>query len=211
MDTMQSSKGKSLIVDNGYKFRFHRMLLNEVQRWTCCQNTFKCFLKVSPNLEILERSNEHNHQKCDNDVLDREKLSSSGKVKAIDSISTPPSKLIQAELKRGDMPAIKNKDLKSVKNNIDARRARHPKLPRSTVETQNALNEMDLTTNTGENFLFLNDLRNNIIGFSTNTNLIALSSVNRIYIDGTFKSCPKYFTHNSYLRFMDFTTDVMFP
>ncbi|KAF0702548.1 FLYWCH-type domain-containing protein [Aphis craccivora] len=39
----------------------------------------------------------------------------------------------------------------------------------------------------------VNDHDNNIIGFSTHSNLTVLCDSNTIYIDGTFKSCPKYF------------------
>jgi len=36
-------------------------------------------------------------------------------------------------------------------------------------------------------------LVNNIIGFSTETNLKALCDITKVYMDGTFKSCVKYF------------------
>uniref|UniRef100_A0A2S2P4T0 MULE transposase domain-containing protein n=1 Tax=Schizaphis graminum TaxID=13262 RepID=A0A2S2P4T0_SCHGA len=52
---------------------------------------------------------------------------------------------------------------------------------------------MNITTNKDENFLFCNDLIDNIIGFSTDTNLKALCDVTKVYMDGTFKSCTKYF------------------
>jgi len=53
---------------------------------------------------------------------------------------------------------------------------------------------MEIKTNIGEQFLFVNDKENSIVGFSTEQNIKALCDVNKIYVDGTFKSCPKNFT-----------------
>jgi len=43
MDFMSSEKGKKIIIEDGFKFRFHKMLRNDVQRWKCYLNTCKCF------------------------------------------------------------------------------------------------------------------------------------------------------------------------
>jgi len=46
MDFMTSEKGKKVIIEDGFKFRFHKMLQNGVQRWKCYLNTCKCFFKI---------------------------------------------------------------------------------------------------------------------------------------------------------------------
>jgi len=51
-----------------------------------------------------------------------------------------------------------------------------------------------LITNSNENFLLVNDNISNILLFSTETNLKFLSKIDTIFVDGTFKSCPKLFT-----------------
>lgn len=194
MDFMSSEKGKKMIIEDGFKFRFHKMLRNDVQRWKCYLNTCKCFLKLSSTLDIIEKCNVHNHQKCDDKVLNRQKLSNSVKRKAQDNISTRPSKLIRSELKNSDIPSINTNDLKLIRNNIHhARKVLYPKLPKSMQEVHNCLSTMNITTNKDEQFLFCNNLVDNIIGFSTETNLKALCDVTKIYMDGTFKSCTKYF------------------
>jgi hypothetical protein len=53
---------------------------------------------------------------------------------------------------------------------------------------------MNIITNNDENFMFLNDFEKSIVGFSTKISLNVLCDVKKIYINGTFKSCPKYFT-----------------
>lgn len=83
-----------------------------------------------------------------------------------------------------------------IKQNIHyARSLFRSKLPKSTIETQNALKSMNIITNNDEKFMFLNDLENSFLGFSKKINLDVLCDVKKIYIDGTFKSCPKYFKH----------------
>jgi len=73
-------------------------------------------------------------------------------------------------------------DVTLFKRNIrNSRNIIHPRLPKSSLETQNALNNMEILTNTS------------IIIFSTVTNLKTLCDTDNIYVDGTFKSCPKFF------------------
>jgi hypothetical protein len=51
-----------------------------------------------------------------------------------------------------------------------------------------------VVTNHNENFLLVNDKDSNILLFSTKTNLMSLSNVETIFVNGTFKSCPSLFT-----------------
>jgi len=192
---MLSEKQKTLKIIKGFKFRFHKMLQGEVQRWTCCKNSCKCFFKLTSDNVMSEIFNEHRHDKCDENVLTRQKISNAVKRKAVDDISVRPSKILHNEFKNGDISTLTTNDVILIKQNIHhARSLLHPKLPKSTHETQNALKSMNIITNNDENFMFLNDFENSIIGFSTKINLDVLCDVKNIYIDGTFKSCPKYFT-----------------
>jgi len=51
-----------------------------------------------------------------------------------------------------------------------------------------------LITNRKENFLLVNDNTSNILLFFTKTTLKFLSKIDTIFIDETFKNCPKLFT-----------------
>ena len=85
-------------------------------------------------------------------------------------------------------------DIHRIRHNITyARSSRRPPLPRNVTELHDALDAYPLMTIRNENFLFLNDRTNHIVGFSCTTNLNALGNVDTILIDGTFKSCPKLF------------------
>jgi hypothetical protein len=49
MDVMKSERNETLKVVDGYKFRFHKMLKNDIHRWCCTVKTYKCFLKFNDN------------------------------------------------------------------------------------------------------------------------------------------------------------------
>jgi hypothetical protein len=49
---------------------------------------------------------------------------------------------------------------------------------------------MTLQTNENETFLFHNDADNNIVCFSTDTNIKKLTECSKVTADGTFYSCP---------------------
>jgi len=69
-----------------------------------------------------------------------------------------------------------------------------PKLPTNLHELHLALTNLgEIKTNGDEIFLLINNLEKNIAAFSTQTNLKYLTKCDVLYVDGTFKSCPKPF------------------
>ena len=75
MKFMVSEKRKELIVLDGFKFRFEKVLANEIQRWSCCKKCCKAFLKLNSSKEIVERKLDHNHDADSEKVLNRQKVS----------------------------------------------------------------------------------------------------------------------------------------
>ena len=49
MDVMKSERNKTLKIVDGFKFRFHKFLNNDTQRWCCTVKTSKYFLKFDDN------------------------------------------------------------------------------------------------------------------------------------------------------------------
>jgi len=126
--------------------------------------------------------------------LNRQILSNSLKRKAIEYISCKLSKLIRSELKKGDVSTLTTNDLSLIRHNVHrARSFVHPPLPKCIKKLHAAFESMNIKTNIGEPFLFNNDRDNFIIGFSTTQNIKVLCDLNKFYVDGTFKSCPKHF------------------
>ncbi|KAE9544414.1 hypothetical protein AGLY_001593 [Aphis glycines] len=194
MDLMTSERNKTLFIVDGHKFRFHKTLKNDIQRWTCYLNYCKCYLKLNDNNSIIFNSDNHNHQKPHEETLNRLQFNNTLKRKAILDISTKPSKLIHTEIRTNNLPPLTLSDVTLIRRNIrNSRNSIHPRLPKSSLETQNSLNNMEILTNTGEPFMIINDIHTSIIIFSTVTNLKTLCDTDNIYVDGTFKSCPKFF------------------
>lgn len=52
---------------------------------------------------------------------------------------------------------------------------------------------MEFKTIKGEDFLLVNSNETNILGFSAICNLQPFCSLNLLFVDGTFKSCPKLY------------------
>uniref|UniRef100_A0A8D8RSN6 FLYWCH-type domain-containing protein n=1 Tax=Cacopsylla melanoneura TaxID=428564 RepID=A0A8D8RSN6_9HEMI len=195
MEFITSERSKTLLVFEGFKFSFQKLLKGDVERWICCTKSCKCSVKLINNrTDLLEKLNDHNHERIEKKLLNRQKLSNSLKRKATADISTRPRKLICSELRNSDVDTLDASDLNLIRHNMHrARLARHPTLPKSIEETQNAIKNMDIQTNTGEFFLFVNDEETKIIMFSTVSNLQLLCDSQRVFMDGTFKSCPKFY------------------
>jgi hypothetical protein len=66
-------------------------------------------------------------------------------------------------------------------------------LSTDTEETHVPLSAVQVQTSSKEQFLLVNDSEKNIVMFSFKTNLQFLSSIDVFYVDGTFKSAPKFF------------------
>lgn len=96
---MFSEKGKNLYLKDDFKFRFHKKLANDVQRWTCTQKKCKAFLKMSAGIIVDEaHANTHNHEPLSQYSLEKQRISNAVKRKALDDVSERPSKLICREL-----------------------------------------------------------------------------------------------------------------
>jgi len=56
---MKSERNKKLKVVDGFKFRSHKMLKNDIQRWCCTVKTCKCFLKFNYNNICIDSFKDH--------------------------------------------------------------------------------------------------------------------------------------------------------
>lgn len=74
MEFVNSGKSKLLIIYWGFQFRFHKTLKDGSQRWSCCAENCKCFLKLYSLNKIVESNTDHKHGKTDEKVLNRQIL-----------------------------------------------------------------------------------------------------------------------------------------
>ena len=89
-----SEKLKKIIVINNFKFRFHTKLANNVDRFRCCVNFCKSYIKVGDSGEILLYPRQHDHDSYTDAELARHEVSNAVTRKAMDDICEKPSKII---------------------------------------------------------------------------------------------------------------------
>ena len=86
-------------------------------------------------------------------------------------------------------------DVRSIAQSLyRERRKVYPILPKSREDVHAALESMATVTSKEEEFVQVNNIKTGIVTLSCLSNLeFLVNSVEEIFIDGTFKSCPKYF------------------
>jgi hypothetical protein len=67
-------------------------------------------------------------------------------------------------------------------------------LPKSREDVHTVLENYPVVTNKFETFLQVNDAENGIVILTCTENLKCLCAVDEIFMNGTFKCCPKFFT-----------------
>jgi hypothetical protein len=67
---------------------------------------------------------------------------------------------------------------------------------------------MSIETSKSEKFLQLNDIDNGVVIFPSYINLKCLCDVDDVFMDGTFKCCPKI--SNSFTLYMDIRKEITF-
>ena len=137
---------------------------------------------------------EHNHP-SDWKKVETQKLRVQVKRNATFDISARPSKLIRKELLTFSENMLQQQDLKNISlAAYRERRRSFPRLPKNRDDIHKYLMEAELKTSKEENFVQVNDAVTGIIIFTTQSNLECLCrQITDIFIDGTFKSCLKFF------------------
>ena len=95
MHKMLSSKGKEMRIYNSFKFRKDR-LCKDGQKCRCSVKNFTASIFIDNDDNVLKFVIEHKHDQPQN--FPRQILSNSVKRKAVDNISSKPSKHLRQEL-----------------------------------------------------------------------------------------------------------------
>lgn len=139
----------------------------------------------------------HNHEKVPEALFNRKLISNAVKQKAVDDICEKPMKLIRNEINNTGIDTFTTKDIVRIRQNIYHARASSSsliKIPKNINEFHDAVESFPIVTHKNESFLLKKDKENNIVIFSSSSNLKFLSSTSCWYIDGTFEYCPRFFT-----------------
>lgn len=191
---MLSERGTKLIVFNGYKFRKDREC-SKGWKWRCTKKN--CLAKLymdELSSTVLDSFPFHNHST--EKMLSRQIISNNLKRK-FDDITDAPRKAVRKEIREAPLHVAQDLTIKDVdyikKNLYNSRRKELPALPVNISEVHQALCQVDTQSNFGETMLKVNDSLNNIIMFSTDSNLKYLCTRDKIFVDGTFTYCSKFF------------------
>lgn len=195
---IESSRGKPMLVVNSFKYNLKKVLKTSGEHvWVCVDR--KCKANVytlgpfDENVIINKYELEHCH-KADIVSLNRQIVSKACKRKAIDDITEKPSKIIRKVLQENLPSTFTTTDVTLVRNYLyKARRQIIPPLPTNINEVHETAINLDIKTSKDESFLFVNNVNENIIVFSCESNVRIAALTNRIYLDGTFDYCTKYF------------------
>lgn len=172
-------------------------MVNGELRWRCRVPKCNATLYTVGEEHLISKCNlKHSHEHLDNSVLQKQFVAVAAKRKASEDIGLQPKRIIQSVLKEVNTDQLTVDDINSVKRSICAeRRKKFPKLPTSSLALHQTLDKMKkkISTNRQEDFLIVNDVESNIVIFSCKTNLKHMSRCERLFMDGTFKYCPKHF------------------
>ena len=170
--------------------------------------TMKGELKTDSQMTtIIPVTIDHNHDNNERRT-EMQQLRITVKRKADDDLTSRPSKLIRSELHKLDDHLLHSEDIRSVAESLyRARRKIHSGLPKSREDVHNAIELMDTRTSKNEEFVITNDDPSGLIIFSCSSNLeFFTNSAEEIFVDGTFRFCPNFFTNCT--PFMDFVTTL---
>lgn len=194
---IESEKGKPLLVLNGFKFAKKKVLMkSEEVFWSCAKKNCNAKVFTIGDDNIISRQDQvHNHE-SDLKILNRQIISASVKRKAIENVAEKPAKLIHRTINENTdtLDTLSTSDINNIrKTAYYARRKILPPLPKSRAEIFDILENIQPKTLRGDNFLFLNDKHKELVIFSTEDNIKHLCMSEKIYMDGTFQFCTKFF------------------
>jgi len=97
-------------------------LVDDIDRWTCVQRKCNSYSKLNNIHRIVDKNIIYNHQKENDKILNRQKLSNSSERKAMEVLHERPPKIILCELAKCDIETINAQDLCRTQKNIHASR-----------------------------------------------------------------------------------------
>ena len=194
-----SRRGKVLVID-GFRYQKHK-ISGALLHWRCWRETCRARVKTNifdvdnpqPLIRVVER-NDHNHPN-DSALTENITFRHHLQEEAAADPTRPPRRIYNAHVAQlhrgqggGDRPPITN--YMSVRSSLQrTRSANIPAIPRNVLEV--AIDGPWAETWLRERFLQHLDNDWGIGVFATEENLLKLRECRVIYLDGTFKVCPR--------------------
>lgn len=143
---------------------------------------------------IVRNESVHNHEAEPESVINKKLFSNQLKRKSEDELERP-SKVINKEIQNNpdQYKLFSSTDVHNIYQCLNrSRRSSYPVLPKNISEVIEKMKNRTIKTIENEDFLLDVDAVNNILFYSTASNFKLLCSSDKIFVDGTFYSCPKY-------------------
>lgn len=136
MEKILSSKGKTLIVLNNFKYRLDKRLKSSEDRWRCSEKTCGSVLFTCEDGNVISRVvKEHNHEPCAEKALDRQRVNSAVKKKVVENMN---AELIHREIaeQEASVSSLTKQDIMTLirKSVRKTQQKALPKLPESSAE-----------------------------------------------------------------------------
>jgi hypothetical protein len=192
---LASARGKNpSIINEGRRYSFQHEAKDLITTWRCSKYpNCKATMKTNPGHNLVVMQAEHACEVSDHQV-ERHKLRVACKQKAEGDMHAIPSKIIKTEIRTLADNNLRYEDITAVRRSIYRKRfSTLGSIPKSKLETHEALEAKPPTTANEASMLLENDVEAGIIIFATRDTLDSLETFDFILADGTFKSAPKYF------------------
>jgi hypothetical protein len=184
---------------NSNKYRQYYKKNNANVCWRCTIKYCKARLETQ-NGSVVKEIGDHMHaESVTNHSTTALRLAC--KRKATEDISERPSKIIRSVIESGGV--INAEDSVTVRDVVNCRasmyrqrRKQYGTLPQSMSSTIQILRQMPITTHKKEDFLMFCEeysAADGMVIFTTSTNLRTLAACDTVLMDGTFRSCPRFF------------------
>lgn len=190
----EGNRGGKILINDGYRYQRNKTKTDKIY-WRCWRTTCSAFLHTSvfdieeddPNIQILQVG-DHNH--ADEGDLIATTSTKQHMLQAVEDDPSKPVRRVYDEVIRDAENDDQVPQFNSVRSRLQRRRASlMPPIPQ-TVEDVVIHNEWAETWR-GEDFMCHQDNDWGVLMFGTDRNFAKLSRCRDVYIDGTFKSCPR--------------------
>jgi hypothetical protein len=111
-------KAKDLLVMNGLKFRFQKILAENMERWCCTDKKSKFYINCNESRGIFGGNVTQNHAADREAYLNRQICNNCFKRKEMKDFCERPRKLIHKELQSQDLDTRTYKSIRNISRNM---------------------------------------------------------------------------------------------
>ena len=159
MDFIQTrtTNGKKSILYQGFWYRFDKYLVKKtISRWRCTVNKCRAVIKTKDDVLIQDCCNlVHNHDKKPDSHITRRVVNNKMTKNIKNNLHEKPSKIIRDSM-QNYTEILEAQDRDRLRRNLYRAKVKHfSKLPKTSLELHDGLDNFDTKTCEGEEFLYL--------------------------------------------------------